>query len=236
MTVDPVADLRSLGEAGFADDRWRPIATGTFANRPSVSLMRANAFYYATDTGTLYYSDGVSWVGAASSAPTVGTSLPASPTDGMEAILVDSLTSPTYVWRFRYMSSISDAFKWLFVGGYSRYQRDDTSNSTASTTYVDFANPVSFTVPRAGLYEVEHGCNDQFRSIIVSPKMGTAATSDTDGIGESSGGNLPGWFHRIVRTGSLSASDVIKLQFRTTDGVSRSILGKYMTVQPLRVS
>lgn len=61
MTVDSSQDLRSLGEAGYADDRWRPTATGTAANRPAVGLFRANAFYYATDTGVLSYSNGVAW-------------------------------------------------------------------------------------------------------------------------------------------------------------------------------
>jgi len=31
-----------------------------------------------------------------------GTSLPTAPVDGQEAVLVDSVTNPTYQWRFRY--------------------------------------------------------------------------------------------------------------------------------------
>lgn len=61
MTVDPSQDLRSLGEQGYADDRWRPISVGLASARPTTALMRANSFYYATDDQVLYYSDGVSW-------------------------------------------------------------------------------------------------------------------------------------------------------------------------------
>ena len=41
-----------------------------------------------------------------------GTTLPASPVDGQEAILVDSVTNPTYQWRFRYNAGSTSAYKW----------------------------------------------------------------------------------------------------------------------------
>ena len=46
-----------------------------------------------------------------------GTSLPASPFNGQEAILVDSTTNPTWEWRFRYNANSSSAYKWEFIGG-----------------------------------------------------------------------------------------------------------------------
>jgi hypothetical protein len=56
---------------------------------------------------------------AGTPAPTVayGTTLPASPTDGQEAILVDSITNPSYQWRFRYNAGSSSAYKWEYTGG-----------------------------------------------------------------------------------------------------------------------
>ena len=46
-----------------------------------------------------------------------GTTFPVSPADGQEAILVDSVTNPSYQWRFRYNAGSSSPYKWEFVGG-----------------------------------------------------------------------------------------------------------------------
>lgn len=62
MTSDPLKDLRSLGNEnrGF-DQRVRPWTSGTAANRPAANLMRPNTFYYETDTGNEWFSDGSTW-------------------------------------------------------------------------------------------------------------------------------------------------------------------------------
>jgi hypothetical protein len=46
-----------------------------------------------------------------------GTSLPASPYDGQEAVLVDSISNPSYQWRFRYNAGSASSYKWEFIGG-----------------------------------------------------------------------------------------------------------------------
>src|SRR6516164_5696483 len=46
-----------------------------------------------------------------------GTSLPGSPIDGQEYVLVDSTTNPSYQWRFRYNAASTSAYKWEHVGG-----------------------------------------------------------------------------------------------------------------------
>ena len=53
-----------------------------------------------------------------------GTILPASPIDGQEYTLVDSLTNPSYQWRFRWNAGSSSAYKWEFVGGTRRDHGD----------------------------------------------------------------------------------------------------------------
>jgi hypothetical protein len=83
----------------------------------------------------------------------IGTTLPASPFDGQEYILVDSLTVPTYAWRFRYVASITDAYKWVFIGGYA-IRSFEATGLNASTSYSVFG-PV-LGLPRAGIYDVLH--------------------------------------------------------------------------------
>ena len=86
----------------------------------------------------------------------VGTTLPASPYDGQEYVLVDSLTAPTYQWRFRYTASITDAYKWMFVGGAPAYTavETDESFSTVGTSDLPTVGP-QITIPRLGDYWVD---------------------------------------------------------------------------------
>lgn len=87
---------------------------------------------------------------AIGSAPGYGTALPGSPTDGQEYILVDSVTAPTYQWRFRYNNGHSvDAFKWEFVGG-TPIVLSAAGEVTGGNAW-QITGP-SFAVPRAGVY------------------------------------------------------------------------------------
>ena len=85
--------------------------------------------------------------------PNYGTSLPASPVDGQIAILVDSLTNPTYQWMFRYNAGNTTAYKWEFVGGPPGLM----PNVGAFTVVGDSTNRniTSLTAPRAGVYRVQ---------------------------------------------------------------------------------
>jgi len=85
-------------------------------------------------------------------AASYGTTLPASPVDGQEAVLVDSVTNPTYQWRFRYNAGSTSAYKWEFVGG-APLAVDDASSRTMPTlgAWTAFTSPI-LTLPRAGDY------------------------------------------------------------------------------------
>jgi len=86
----------------------------------------------------------------------IGTSLPASPFDGQEYILTDSLTVPTYSWRFRYVASITDAYKWVFIGGTDSQGFEATLVSYASAAFTGLGPGAS--CPRPGIYDAEHRC------------------------------------------------------------------------------
>ena len=85
----------------------------------------------------------------------MGTSLPASPFDGQEYILVDSLTAPTYSWRFRYVAGIADAYKWVFIGGAPLNSAYDATDYAMGASYSTILPP-GITLPRAGIYDLEH--------------------------------------------------------------------------------
>jgi len=84
-----------------------------------------------------------------------GTTLPASPVDGQEAILVDSVTNPTYLWRFRYNAGSTSPYKWEYVGGTPWVWANNTSSNNPGTSSADAGYGTIFTIPRAGDYVCE---------------------------------------------------------------------------------
>ena len=83
-----------------------------------------------------------------------GTSLPASPVDGQVAILVDSITNPTYQWMFRYNAGSTSAYKWEFIGGAPKVITNTAAGGTTSGSFVYIAGAPLFTLPRVGEYEI----------------------------------------------------------------------------------
>ena len=159
-------------------------ATGTgavfwFANQQDLVLAPDEIATFTYDEGYWYV---LSVTRVAGNGVLYGTSLPASPQNGQEAILVDSLTAPTYQWRFRYNASRADANKWEFIGGAPASAIVATAEATTSTSYVALTTPgPSITVPRAGIYDVRIGCDvnaiDQSGSY-MSYDLGATAAND----------------------------------------------------------
>jgi len=80
-----------------------------------------------------------------------GTTLPASPYNGQEYVLVDSTTAPTFTWRFRHNANSTSTYKWEFVGGstYLAYEDNDITMQVVPTYGPQ--GPV-LAIPRAGYY------------------------------------------------------------------------------------
>jgi hypothetical protein len=95
----------------------------------------------------------------AAAKPGYGTSLPASPTDGLEYILVDSLTAPTRSWRCRYNGQATgSSYRWEVHGA-----TPILGNSPGQVTVGGsgaWTNIVasSITLPREGTYSFEGSC------------------------------------------------------------------------------
>jgi len=166
--------------------------------------------------------------------PTYGTTLPATPVDGQEHILVDSTTNPTYQWHFRYNASSSSAYKWEFVGGSELRSDVGTSETTSSASYVELTTPQRLTLPRAG---------DYAGTFFVS------ATSNTAGDTLQVTG---GWWHvpgqvsvangttqlaSQARMNGLAAGAQLMLQFARPYGTGiASFSNRSFSVRPVRVS
>lgn len=130
--------------------------TGTYLLRPAANTVPQGTTYFATDTLGTWLSDGVAWTLVNQRAPmivsaTMSAAPFTTPYDGQEITLTDSLTSPTYDWRFRYNAGSGSTYKWEFVGG-----APQGAYLAASAALVVGWNPgqPSIVVARAGEYLV----------------------------------------------------------------------------------
>lgn len=120
----------------------------------------------------------------------IGTALPTSGLfDGMEFILTDSLTAPTYSWRFRYVSGKSTN-KWVFIGGAPAISAAGASADPIGTSFVAISG-VTLAVPVAGDYLVTPMLEVQASGSIAAGRTGygsfdCGAYSATDANGTKS--------------------------------------------------
>jgi hypothetical protein len=125
--------------------------------------------------------------------PGYGTSLPASPINGQETILVDNTSNPSYVWRFRYNNGSTSPYKWEFIGG-SGYaavvQAGFTGTwSIGDYTYHDGGGP-TLTVPRSGDYDIvsqaqissARNQGGAYNAALMSYDIGATAAVDSDAV------------------------------------------------------
>jgi hypothetical protein len=193
-------------------------------------------------TGQAIVWNGSAWAPATqTSAPAYGTTLPGSPTDTQEAILVDSITLPTYQWRFRYNAGSANPDKWEFIGGNPIITEVVTSESLNSATYVALATAgPSFTVPRAGVYEVEIG----FTTVGINGGTGLAMSYDIGGTGAVDADAAWGLTNTLNNQSSsrprtkagLAASTALVSKYREISAAAQNISNRWMRVVPVRVS
>ena len=172
-----------------------------------------------------------------------GTSLPASPYDGQEAVLVDSLTNPAYAWRFRYNAASTSPYKWIFIGGGWLQSADNVSVSTTVLfpgPWVDLGGP-KVTAPRSGDYVVS------FSSV-----AGNGTANGGAMINIRSGTNAPGdqtlsycmcaivnQYETLSRQGVLTnvvAGEAITVMYLSHIVGTAAFDRRYINVQPLRVA
>jgi hypothetical protein len=172
-----------------------------------------------------------------------GTSLPVSPSDGDEYVLVDSTTLPTYQWRLRFNSGSSNTNKWEFVGGAPALIEVTTGEATNTTdTYQALTTPgPSFTIPRAGVYSVGVG----MRASAASGRGGVRMSYDIGGTGAvdaDAAWNTQGDFALVSSVGheriksAIAATTALVAKYRPGAAVAATISDRWMRVTPVRVS
>lgn len=175
------------------------------------------------------------------SIPQIVAAIPAAPVNGQEIILVDSLTVPTYAWHLRYSTAITDANKWVFVGGSPARVEVITNETTGSTVAVDLATVCALpAMARAGLYDISFGAslygptNDVWAYAVI--KIGAAAASVNDAIFvRPRAGDMASVARSMRRT--LAAADVLKLQhYLSAAGGTMQAEKRWIEARPVRIA
>jgi Carbohydrate-binding module family 5/12 len=201
--------------------------------------------YQGKDYMAVNDSTGVTPPAAANPIPagaSYGISLPSAPFDGQEAILVDSLTNPSYQWRLRYNAGSSSAYKWEFVGGAPlASEKTGIVMDMASTAWVGVAVP-SLTVPRAGEYTVRFGCYLQsLASGLYTIEASMAANTPTNVFGITAK-NVPAMTYDqksvavVNRSQVLGAGTVVGMSMVVQSAISSRLGDGWMEILPRRVS
>ncbi len=194
---------------------------------------------YPSDSAVFLRGDG-SW-----SAPETvlgyGTSLPGSPTDGDEYVLVDSTSAPTYRWHLRYNGGSASSYKWEFIGGTEMYAAVDTTETTSSATYaaLSTAGP-TITLPNAGDYFVSIGATIGPKTTAsigyMSYDIGGTGASDNDAASSQSGSSNQYSVSRTARKTGLTAV-ALTSKYRTANtSDAMSFRFRWMLVRPIRIS
>lgn len=180
------------------------------------------------------------WAAPSSSTVSIGTSIPASPSDGDQYVLTDNTTTPTYAWLLQYSSTAS---KWIFIGGSPATQFITTSETSSSTGYTDLATVgPSVTAPRSGTYMVRSFADARASTgggadVYLGVKVGASAPVDLTRLmsnWQSAGAGSGGGGERQLS--GVTASDVIKLQYRVGGALTGTWENRAISVIPVWVT
>ena len=212
-----------------------------FASSGSAFMRRDNggaaSALYAKTTGPSLSTGWQAFAGSA--APGAGTSLPGSPSNGQQAILVDSTSAPTFSWLFQYSTA---ATKWLFLGGSPLYASVEGSSSPAGTTYAANSGP-SITIPVAGLYEVEFGftwpASAQGAGNVMSPNGAGLTAADAFSVwggsasSQTTGATINSEMSSSRRGKQTLTTGALQLNSRQISATSSSHNQAWISVRPV---
>ena len=176
-------------------------------------------------------------------AASYGTTLPASPVDGQEAILVDSVTNPSYQWRFRYNAGSTSAYKWEFVGGVPQFAAGGNLNNYTGSALTPLSSGPNVPIVRAGEYLVGLGIFMQNQSGVAGAYNLNAQlykSAGTVGVGQVlsfvTTGTFGGGLIYADQRLTLAAGDSLNINVGGSASTSSSFSLGQIKVQPVRVS
>jgi hypothetical protein len=175
-----------------------------------------------------------------------GTSLPASPTDGQEYVLVDNAANPSFQWRFRYNAGSTFSAKWEFVGGTSTFNRVETREGILEQLPFGDCATVgpSLPFPRAGQYMIEWGCGMDYTGVITTSYMGVQVGGTAVSSAQAAFSAVPvGQFGSCLSgpyVYNVNAGDVVTAKYATGNqggsGYYTYFQRRWLKVTPRRVS
>jgi hypothetical protein len=199
---------------------------------------------YEKDTDRVLVYSGSAWVMPGTS--TLVTSLPSSPVDGQ---IIDYVADSTngVVWRFRYRSASSSAYKWEFIGGPANYsyigpnEYYGTRQTYSSTTFGDLSTVgPSFVTPFAGDWDCTYNCETETTGTSTNLKIwvtgdGTPSWTTADSQ-FFAGAQLNATHANTVRRTSVSSGSTIKIQYSVSNaGTTAYFWNRRLYVTPVRI-
>jgi len=168
------------------------------------------------------------------------TVLPASPTDGQEVILTDSVSVPTYMWRLRWNQTDG---RWGYVGGFPARQLVATSETT--TTIGSYVNLTTVgprvTVAKQGDYMARFGCTvidgaaDSQVNIGVGIGDFAAGAVLADARGHISAANYHQTIVGEAFLTAVAAGAEIRCKYQHALASTLTVLNRYLYVTPSRL-
>jgi hypothetical protein len=188
---------------------------------------------------------GVAWQALPTVTTPLATTLPGSPVDGQETILTDSLTSPTWQWRFRYNAGSSSAYKWEFVGGSPLYMASVPNAAFNTLTQVGatglyYASGSAWTTVRSGDYLLE-GIARVAANGATNPYIASQAFVGSAAAGDAGGTQLltvTGDEHQIPhfdKVGGVVQGQLLGIGWSSSAAATTKLVVQKTRVQPVRV-
>jgi hypothetical protein len=161
----------------------------------------------------------------------VSTTLPASPVDGQEVILVSALASPSFAWHMRYVASSGFAEKWMFIGG-TRSESYDPGSGGMPGGWASYFP--ALTIPYNGAYYFWG------QALVNRQGQGTVGVSGWhDGALDSEWQQLQagiaGWANLTTTgVGKVLTAGTMTLALYTD--VASTSQNRYAAIQPIRLA
>ena len=247
----PFSDVPAIAaNAEGAGDRSAALFGATAG---SVAILRSIASTGVAEDGLIHFIAYIPSSGKTRVPRDFGlvTALPSTPTPqtGDFCTFTDSLTAPTFRWRFQYNGSSASAYKWEFIGGDPKQlwaEPARTITATAGGTPVP-TDPLTFDLPRNGDYLVWGEAQ-----LVITPNAvgalgvwgyameATALTSEWGSVAQCGSLTSGTWVlpapTAVYRWAGCTAGDTITEQaYKNAAGTTYTPRRRSICIQPVRV-